>query len=258
MTQFPMPRRSRCAAGRGLAASIAFPGVRPAVRASYRSLMLQPASRPLSALCGSGLLLFLSGLLLPGTAAAQSPPVPCSAYSDRFAVWGCLADAAALRAGLPAALVRAVVAAESAWNPRAVSPKGARGLMQVLPATAADYEADVDLFDPEANLRVGTRHLRRMVDAFGIPGGVAAYNAGEGAFRRADVLGSFPETREFLRRVLAFWGRYRAVRTRPSSPSDVGRSASSCCGAAFPARPFRVLPFPSREPVLLAPSFLAR
>jgi len=77
-----------------------------------------------------------------------------------------LLRAAAERSGLDPALVRAVVAVESAFRPEAVSPKGARGLMQLMPATAAALGVQ-DAFDPAQNLDAGARHLAALVQAYG-------------------------------------------------------------------------------------------
>jgi soluble lytic murein transglycosylase-like protein len=109
-------------------------------------------------------------------------------------------DGIAKQRGVDADLVHAVIAAESGYNPKAVSPKGAIGLMQVMPATAADYGvASVDdLFDPKTNVDVGTRHLKRLLGKYGsIRQAVAAYNAGEGALERNNAAIAYPETRRY-------------------------------------------------------------
>ncbi|MFZ2854973.1 MAG: lytic transglycosylase domain-containing protein [Rhodocyclaceae bacterium] len=118
-------------------------------------------------------------------------------------------DAAARDSGLDPALVHAVVAVESAYRPSAVSPKGAVGLMQVLPATALSY----GVTDPEKvgdNLRVGTRHLRGLMERFDnrLDLVLAAYNAGEGAVKRYNnTVPPYAETRRYVPAVL---GRYQA------------------------------------------------
>jgi hypothetical protein len=100
-----------------------------------------------------------------------------------------------------ARLVHAVVAVESAYRPDAVSPKGAMGLMQLMPATARQY-AVRDPYDPRANLEAGIRHLRGLLDRYELPLALAAYNAGEGAVARHGGIPPFRETRAYVDRVL--------------------------------------------------------
>lgn len=93
---------------------------------------------------------------------------------------------AAQRFGLPPHWIRAVIAVESAGDPRAVSRAGAMGLMQVMPGTWAELRAanglGSDPFDPRDNILAGTAYLRAMHDRFGSPGFLAAYNAGPGRY----------------------------------------------------------------------------
>ena len=105
-------------------------------------------------------------------------------------------------AGLHPWLVAAVVEAESRFNPRAVSRVGARGLMQLMPAVWHD-EGVRDPFEPRANLRAGTRHLRRLLDRFGdLSLALAAYNAGAATIERYGGVPPFRETQTYLRAVL--------------------------------------------------------
>lgn len=118
-----------------------------------------------------------------------------------------LLEAAALRHGLDPALVRAVVQVESAFQPAAVSPKGAQGLMQLMPGTAVALGVR-DAFDPAQNLEGGSRHLAGLVQAYGgdLKKALAAYNAGAGAVARHGGIPPYRETREYVARVLT---RYR-------------------------------------------------
>jgi soluble lytic murein transglycosylase-like protein len=99
--------------------------------------------------------------------------------ADRFAA---LIAEAAQRSGIPASWIRAVMQAESAGDARAVSPKGAMGLMQIMPTTWASlrvrYGLGADPFDPHDNILAGAAYLRELMDRYGSPDFIAAYNAG--------------------------------------------------------------------------------
>jgi len=107
--------------------------------------------------------------------------------------------------GVDEALVRAVVQAESGGNPNAVSPKGAMGLMQLMPQTARAMGVQ-NPFDPEQNLRGGVRLLRGLLDEFGdVRIALAAYNAGGPAVRRYRGIPPYAETQKFVQRVIDLW-----------------------------------------------------
>lgn len=111
------------------------------------------------------------------------------------------------RYGVDPALVKAIIEVESAWNPRARSSKGALGLMQLLPATAARFGVR-RIFDPEENVTAGVRYLRFLLDRFRGDLGLtlAAYNAGEDAVASHDGIPPYLETLHYVRQVEA---RYR-------------------------------------------------
>ncbi len=112
---------------------------------------------------------------------------------------------AARAAGLNPYLVAAVVRTESAFDPLAVSKAGAAGLMQLMPAAAADREVE-DVFDPEDNLRGGAEHLRLMIDRFeSLTLALAAYNAGATTVERYGDIPPYRETRNYVRKVLALF-----------------------------------------------------
>ena len=121
-----------------------------------------------------------------------------------------LAAAAAERHGLDPELVLAVVGVESAFRPEAVSPKGAQGLMQLMPRTAVSLGVE-DAFDPEQNLDGGVRHLGSLLAQYDgdVERALAAYNAGEGAVARHGGIPPFRETREYVKRVLERYERAR-------------------------------------------------
>lgn len=120
------------------------------------------------------------------------------------------------------ALALAVISVESAGRTRAVSPAGAQGLMQLIPATAERFGV-TDPFDPEQNIRGGVRYLDWLLGNFDgdIVLALAGYNAGEGAVQRNDGVPPFAETRDYVPRVLAAWQVARGLcRTVPDLPTD--------------------------------------
>ena len=116
--------------------------------------------------------------------------------------------ASARRHGLNPTLVAAVVRTESSFDPRAVSRKGARGLMQLMPATGRRLGvAPAELYEPEKNLEAGSRYLRQLLDRFGeLELALAAYNAGEGAVERHGGVPPYRETVEYVKKVYAVLG----------------------------------------------------
>jgi soluble lytic murein transglycosylase-like protein len=118
-----------------------------------------------------------------------------------------LIRSAALRHRVSAAFVKSIVAAESNFNPEAVSPKGAIGLMQLMPSTAQQF--GVDPTNPEQNIDGGTRYLRFLIDRYHrcrdwMRRVIAAYNAGPAMVDRYRGVPPFPETRQYVARVLSF------------------------------------------------------
>jgi len=114
---------------------------------------------------------------------------------------------AANRYGIPERLVTAVIRAESGFNPRAVSRKGAQGLMQLMPSTASVLGVR-NSFDPRENIDGGVRHLRGLLDRFpgNLPLAIAAYNAGEKAVTAYGGIPPYPETQEYVVKVLRSYG----------------------------------------------------
>lgn len=108
---------------------------------------------------------------------------------------------AAERYGLATTLLHALIEVESGYRADAESPRGAKGLMQLMPNMLAHYGVR-DPFDPVANIDAGAKYLRRLLDEFGVRSGLAAYNAGEGAVRRHGGVPPYPETSRFVERVL--------------------------------------------------------
>lgn len=115
--------------------------------------------------------------------------------------------------GLDRALLHAVITVESSYNPKAVSNKGATGLMQLMPATARRYGV-VDAFDPAQNLGGGARYLRDLLEMFDsdVSLALAAFNAGENAVKKyGNRIPPYRETLRYVPRVLDYYQRYQAA-----------------------------------------------
>ncbi|HBH87795.1 MAG TPA: lytic transglycosylase [Syntrophaceae bacterium] len=108
------------------------------------------------------------------------------------------------------ALVKAIIKAESNFNHRAVSPKGAKGLMQLMPATASHLQVQ-DSFHPENNIEGGVKYVRYLLNFFNgnLPLALAAYNAGENAVVKYGGIPPYRETQTYVRRVLSYLERFK-------------------------------------------------
>lgn len=123
---------------------------------------------------------------------------------------------AARRRNVNPDLVAAIIRAESAFDPDAVSPKGARGLMQLMPATGKRFGIQpIDLFDSEINVETGVTYLQQLIETYSqdLTLVLAAYNAGEGAVARHRGVPPYAETQEYIRRVYSFLGVDDSVST---------------------------------------------
>jgi soluble lytic murein transglycosylase-like protein len=116
-------------------------------------------------------------------------------------------------------LIKAVIKAESNFNPQAVSRAGARGLMQLMPKTAYAYQVQ-DSFEPESNIEAGVRYLRYLLNLFqgNLHLALAGYNAGENAVIKNKGIPPYPETRAYVQRVLRFYQEY-GKETKTSIPA---------------------------------------
>lgn len=133
--------------------------------------------------------------------AVQKTPSPMDRYADFIAE-------AAERFDIPVAWIRAVLRAERDGDPRSVSPTGAMGPMQIMPATWVElrihYGLGDDPFDPHDNIMAGAAHLRELFDRHGSPGFLAAYNAGPGRYEASRKGRTLPaETRAFVDELVA-------------------------------------------------------
>jgi soluble lytic murein transglycosylase-like protein len=142
-----------------------------------------------------------------------SARMPADGSPERFGRYDEHIRQAAVLYQIPEELVRAVIRVESDFDPRAISPANARGLMQLIPATA-ERMLVTDVFDPRQNIFGGVRYLRVLANLFNgdIELTVAAYNAGEGAVIRHGGIPPYPETVDYVKRVLTNYRYYRAAR----------------------------------------------
>jgi soluble lytic murein transglycosylase-like protein len=145
------------------------------------------------------------------------PPAPPKAETSQQLTPQELVTRAALHAGLPPAIVHSIARAESGYRQDAVSPKGAIGLMQLMPKTAAELDADPR--DPEQNAEAGARYLRDLLlkyenDPHQVSKAVAAYNAGPAAVDKYHGVPPYPETIQYVNRVLKQYEKEQAATLR--------------------------------------------
>lgn len=147
----------------------------------------------------------------------RAPPAPSAparvtaASADRMTQYDPLIDEMAVRYKIPKALVRAVMHAESAFDPQAVSQVGASGLMQLMPRTAQEMYVK-DIFDVKENIEGGVRYLRVLANEFDgdMVKMVAAYNAGPDAVRKYNgAVPPYAETQAYVRKVISLYFQYK-------------------------------------------------
>jgi hypothetical protein len=141
---------------------------------------------------------------------AVPPPGDTSPGADKNAgpSFDLIIDKYAEEYRLDPSLIRSMIATESSFNPKAVSRKGAQGLMQLMPSTAARHGVR-DAFDPEENIRGGMKHMRFLLDTFGndLTLSLAAYNAGENLVQRLGRIPDFKETHNYVRSIKDRYGK---------------------------------------------------
>jgi soluble lytic murein transglycosylase-like protein len=154
---------------------------------------------------------------LPAASAARAVPRPESVSSKKTAVrvktgYHAIIQQAGRRHGVEAALIQAIIMAESSYNPRAVSNRGAAGLMQLMPATA-DSMGVKDKFDPEHNIDGGVRYFKRMLVRFDGDTrlALAAYNAGARKVRQYNGIPPYKATRSYIARVFKYYQTYKGL-----------------------------------------------
>lgn len=145
----------------------------------------------------------------PEPPAQAAEPVPVETAEGRSVLdgtpYGDIIASLSAAHGVDPMLVRALIQVESGYRPRARSSKGAMGLMQLMPSTARVYKVRHP-FEPKANIEGGVRHLKQLIDRFGVELALAAYNAGEGAVRKFNGIPPYRETRNYVSRILSLAG----------------------------------------------------
>lgn len=170
----------------------------------------------------------MSGVAVPKLAEAQSAEAMPAAPADKPESAGkselaakpqrspeqvdTAIEQAAARHHVDPNLVRAIVKVESNFNPRAISRKGAMGLMQLMPGTARELAVS-NPFDPQQNVDAGVRHLKGLLDSYGgdLSKSLAAYNAGQKAVARNNGVPPYAETRDYVKRITQLYGAGRAT-----------------------------------------------
>ncbi|XXX80435.1 lytic transglycosylase domain-containing protein [Sorangium sp. So ce134] len=149
----------------------------------------------------------------PSARPGMTPVAPSDKSLDRFSRYDTWIRQAATLYQIPEELVRAVIKCESDYDPRAVSPVGAQGLMQLMPETALRMQVR-DAFDARENIFGGTRYLRILANLFNgdLDLTIAGYNAGEGAVMRYGGIPPYEETQAYVTRVRTYYARYRTTR----------------------------------------------
>lgn len=165
------------------------------------------------------------------TTAAPRPPM-----KPRPSAYDGLIDQAARRARLDPLLVKSVMHAESGFNPNAVSRKGARGLMQLMPGTAARYGVS-HVFDPHENVMGGARYLSHLLDRFDgrLELALAGYNAGENAVTEAGGIPPYDETRRYVTKVMRLYRQYKRGSCRQKLDTEAVRAKIISCSGGTPA-----------------------
>ncbi len=159
----------------------------------------------------------------PAETAVQAVPRPESVNSKKTAVrvktgYHGIIQQAGRRHGVEAALIQAIIMAESSFNPRAVSNRGAAGLMQLMPATA-DSMGVKDKFDPEHNIDGGVRYFKRLLVRFDgdTSLALAAYNAGARKVRQYNGIPPYKATRSYIARVFKYYQTYKGLENNTSN-----------------------------------------
>jgi soluble lytic murein transglycosylase-like protein len=163
------------------------------------------------------------------------PKAPKTAPAGTHAPIHALIDSIATNHGVDPDLVKAIVTTESNFNRWAVSNKGARGLMQLIPGTGARFGVR-DFFDPKQNIEGGVRYMKFLLEKFNgdLDLSLAAYNAGENLVQRLGRIPAIPETRDYVRKVRSHYGKSASPR---SEQAPIQSASAITPAAAIPKEP---------------------
>lgn len=157
-----------------------------------------------------------------------APSQPATTPAAAPAALKAAVDSAAARQSLPPELLHSVIQVESNYNPNAVSPKGAQGLMQLIPETARRFGV-LNAFDPVENIEGGAKYLKYLLDLYkgDYPRALAAYNAGEGAVAKYDGIPPYAETVNYVAQVTKRIDKASksAKAAAPAPPTEVATAA---------------------------------
>jgi soluble lytic murein transglycosylase-like protein len=161
----------------------------------------------------------------PTATAAAATPAAGAGLGGAPTPYDGMIQAAAAKYGLDPALLKALIRQESNFDPNAGSPAGAQGLTQLMPGTAASLGV-TNPKDPAQAIEGGAKYLRQQLDAFGgdVRKALAAYNAGPGAVQRHGGIPPYPETQNYVQKVLAYAAEYRGT---PGTAAPAGPAAAA-------------------------------
>jgi hypothetical protein len=134
--------------------------------------------------------------------------IPCFSHPSEPNKYDSIINKAAVKYGLPSDLIHSIIKTESNYNPRAISPKGAIGLMQLMPSTARQYGV-TNIYDPEDNVLGGAKYLKELTSLYqrNLDLVLAAYNAGQEAVKKYRGIPPYQETIEYIEKVKSSYGK---------------------------------------------------
>jgi soluble lytic murein transglycosylase-like protein len=159
------------------------------------------------------------------TGSPEPVAAPSNSKSTKSKTYDPIIEKYAAEHKLDPSLIRSIIAQESGFNAKAVSPKGARGLMQLMPATAARLGVK-NSFDPEQNIQGGVKHFRFLMDSFNnnLELSLAAYNAGENLVQRIKRVPAIRETQDYVQSITQRYGKNGVNAQAQDAPPDFSQT----------------------------------